>query len=207
MAELLYSNYTDKGASFVANTVVANGGAQVTVQGDIDWVNHQGTASVSSTSSDATLTGVIWAENVVLERRPTLDQILVGMGLAPDPLIARAPNMNSRLDQLIGVIVGLAAEQRDNAQLILQKEGSAFLRDDVLRGRDVKVVRYGTRNIYWIDSETGRMLRLEATSEGAGLPVVVDILERKPVKVTSPDPARVVAATDISEIYASLGQL
>lgn len=207
MAELLYGNYTDSGAQFVVSTVVASGGAQLTLQGEVDWKNHRGITTVSTNLTGATLTGVIWGEQVVFERRPAFDQVLMGIGYGESPLIARAPSMNLRVDQVLAILTGLATEQRDNAQLILQTEGSAFLRDDSLRGRAVHVFRYGTRNIYWVDAETGKMLRLEATSANAGIPTIVDIIERKTVVVPEPPLARVVNVVDIPEIYQSVGQL
>lgn len=207
MAELLYGNYTDGGAQFVVSTVVASGGAQLNLQGEVDWKNHRGIATVSTNVTNATLTGVIWAESVVLERRPAFDQVLAGLGFGQAPLIARVPNLDLRIDQVLAILSGLASEQRDNAQLILQTEGSAFLRDDSLRGRAAHVYRYGTRNIYWVDSETGEMLRLEATSAKGGLPTVVDIIERKSVTVPEPPSSRVVRASDIGELYQTVGQL
>jgi hypothetical protein len=91
--------------------------------------------------------------------------------------------------------------------LILQTEGSAYLRDDILRERPVVVVRYGTRNIYWIDAETGDMLRLEATSKEGGLPLVIDLVEHAPVEVPVPEATRVVDSTAIREFYEPLGSL
>lgn len=203
LADLLYRNYEGGGGVFVVSTLTRPGGDQLTLSGEVDWVTHTGWADVTTTAQDATIVGVRWDATHVLERRPALDGLLAGLGYSDATLISRAPDTERRIDQVIAIVTGLAAEIRDNAQLIMQTEGSAFLRTDTLRGRPATVVRYGTRNIYWFDAETGDMLRLEATTKDGTLPTVVDILQHGPV--TLPDVGSgVVDATDIGELYSSL---
>ena len=206
MAEVLYRNYEGGGARFVVNTLTAPGGDQLTLQGEIDWLTHTGWADVLTTDQEATITGVWWSDTAVLERRPSIDAVLVGMGYPAAPLIGRPVDLDRRIDQVMAIVTGLAAEQRDNAQLIMQTEGSAFVRDDTLRGRPVLVLRYGTRNLYWIDAETGDMLRLEATSKEGGLPTLVD-LERAEIEVPTPEASTVIDAAAIAELYEPLGDL
>lgn len=206
MADLLYRNYQGGGGAFVVSTLTRPGGDQLTVAGEVDWVDHSGWADITTTAEGASLVGVWWDESHVLERRPGLDSLLEGLGYTGATLISRAPDTERRVDQVIAIVTGLAAEIRDNAQLIMQTEGSAFLRSDTLRGRPATVVRYGTRNIYWIDAETGDMLRLEATTKDGSLPTVVDILQRGEVTVPQPETG-VVDASAIDELYASLDQL
>lgn len=207
MAELLYDNYSAGGATFTVNTVTAPGGAQLNLSGEVDWKTHQGWADVTTNSSNATLVGVMWGESILLERRPVVDNVLIGMGVSSPPLISRAPNLDLRLDQVIAVVTGLAATQRDNAQLIMQAPGSAFVRDDILRGTNVHVFRYGTRNLYWVNAATGTLMRLEATSKNGGLPTIVELLEIKAISIPQPDAGRVVRSDAISEIYQTLGPL
>jgi len=206
MADVLYRNYESGGGVFVVSTLTRPGGGQLTVSGEVDWTAHTGWADVTTTEENATLVGVMWDETHVLERRPALDALIQGLGHPGATLISRAPDKERRLDQVIAIVTGLAAEVRDNAQLIMQTEGSAFVRTDTLRGRPVDVLRYGTRNLYWIDAETGDMLRLEATSKDGSIPTVVDILQRGEVDVPEPDTG-VVEASAIDELYSSLEQL
>lgn len=206
MADLLFRNYEAGGAVFVVSTLAEPGGAQLTLSGEVDWTTHSGWADVTTTADSATLVGVWWDQTHVLERRPALDALIDGLGHTGATLISRAPDTERRLDQVIAIVTGLAAEVRDNAQLIMQTEGSAFVRTDTLRGRPVEVVRYGTRNLYWIDAETGDMLRLEATSKDGSMPTIVDILQRGAVDVTRPD-GGVVEVAEIEELYSSLEAL
>jgi len=206
MAEVLYRNHEGGGARFVVNTLTAPGGDQLTLQGEIDWTTHTGWADVITSAVDASVTGVWWSDTSVLERRPSIDVLLAGIGHPGATLIARPVDLQRRLDQVMAIVTGLAAEQRDNAQLIMQTEGSAFVRNDTLRGRPVLVLRYGTRNLYWIDTETGDMLRLEATSREGGLPTLVD-LERAEIEVPTPEASTVIDAAAIAELYEPLGDL
>ena len=93
---------------------------------------------------------------------------------------------NRRLDQLLAVVTGLASETPENAQLIVQAEGSAFIRTDVLREQPVVLLRYGQRSIYWINVESGEMMRFEGVNTTGQFPVIVDILEHGPQAVGLP---------------------
>ena len=53
---------------------------------------------------------------------------------------------------LLAVLTGLAAKNPENSQLILQTEGSSYIRNDVLRDQPVVLLRYGKRSIYWINT-------------------------------------------------------
>lgn len=203
LAEVLTRNYRSGGAVFSVATLDSPGGSTLRFQGRVNWVDHMGEANLDvDEGRSPSIVG--WRRDVVLERWPTSDDVLTGMGAPSAPVIARPPNMQRRLDQVIAILVGLAGERPDNAQLVLQTEGSAFLRDDELRGVPVVVMRYGTRNVYWLDAETGDMLRFEARSAEGDLPIVVDIIERGPQDVALPDTRQWVMIEDIAEYYIGL---
>jgi hypothetical protein len=202
-----YTNYLAKGAEFEANSafLVPGGTESLTMAGTIDWENHRGRALVRGEGKDAGITEVYWEEKFILERRPGLDTVISSMGGPPTAWIARTPDPAARqLDRLVGLIVGMATEQPDNAVLIQQKEDAAFLRDDELRGTKVEVLRYSNRNIYWLDASDGSMLRFEGNSVGGNAPVVIDVLSRKDVDPARPNADDVVPAEQISEIYSGL---
>jgi len=154
---------------------------------------------------EAGITEVYWEETFILERRPAMDAIVSGLGGPSAPWIARRPDPATRqLDRLIGLIVGLASEQPDNALLVQQKEGSEFMRNDTLRDTSVEVLRYGNRNIYWLDAANGSMLRFEGNSAAGNAPVVIDILERKAVDAPRPVESDVVPVDQVAEAYAAI---
>jgi hypothetical protein len=90
------------------------------------------------------------------------------------------------LDQVLAIITGLASEQAENAQLVLQKEGSAYLRHDVLRGKQVAVLRYGNQSIFWIDTETQKCLRFEGINQLGNQPIVIDFIQHGPQAIRLP---------------------
>lgn len=202
-----YTNYLAKGAEFEANSAfLGPGGNQsLTLTGLIDWEHHAGRAVVRGDGREAGITEVYWEETFILERRPAMDAIVSGLGGPSAPWIARPPDPSTQqLDRLIGLIVGLASEQPDNALLVQQKEGSEFMRNDTLRDTAVEVLRYGNRNIYWLDAADGSMLRFEGNSAAGNAPVVIDILERKAVDAPRPAAPDVVPVDRVAEAYAAI---
>jgi len=206
MAEVLFHNYEDGGATFEATASLGPDRGEFSLRGDVDWIGIEGMAEVLRSTGDAPITAVAWRQDQVAERRPALDTVLVGrVANQSTPVIVRAPDPTGRrLDQVIAVIVGLAAPQRDNAQLIAQAEGSTFLRHDSLRGRDTIVVRYGQRSVYWIDEITGRLLRFEGTDSSGRSPLIVDLIDHGPRTIEWPERVEAIEATTIADLYSDL---
>jgi hypothetical protein len=206
LAEALYGNFEAGGADFEAVAAAGPGQDSFSLRGQVDWTGLRGIADVQGGAGDAPITAVIWDTATVGERRPQLDVALLGLvSEGETPVIVRPPQKDTRrLDQVIAVITGLAAPQRDNAQLIAQTEGSAFLREDSLRGRDVLVLRYGKRNVYWLDAATGGMLRFEGTDASGRYPLLIDLLERGPRTVEVPPGAAAISVDEVAELYATV---
>lgn len=200
LSQTMYTNYDLGGATFEVATLTEPNGPQVSLRGVIDWKTHIGASLVSTDVEGAQISQVYWSDNVVGERRPMFDSTLVGMGVEPDPVIVRAPNMNLRLDQILSIITGLASEQPENAQLILQKPSTSFLRQDTLRNSPVTVMRYGERSIFWIEDSTGRMMRFEGNNTVGNMPIVIDFLTTEPQTVTLPNPQQTIASSQLNEI-------
>lgn len=205
MASLQYDNYQDAGASFQVATAFTATHDTLNMQGVIDWKNHVGHAVVAAQGSESGITEVYWTDKAVLERRPAADTVLAGLGYRGVEYIVRAPEPSKRLlDRALAVVLGLASTQRDNPQLIQQKVGSAFMRLDDLRGVPVTVLRYGDRNLYWVDSKTNKMLRFEGNAEAGTAPTIVDIGERGVQTITLPLQNQVIESTAIQELYDAL---
>ena len=206
LAQAGYSNLLAGGAEFEANSAFLGVQPSETVRlvGVVDWENHVGRAMVSSTGANAGLVEVYWNETTVLERWPGMDEIVSSLGGPDRPWVARPPEpATKQIDRLLAILIGLALEQPENALLLQQTEGTAFLRDDVLRGIDVEVLRYGSRNVYWLAADDGIMLRFEGNSAGGNAPTVVDFLAHGTVEVPRPDDGDVVSASAIPEIYSA----
>ena len=177
LAQVLYRNYEAKGAVFELSTRALTGSGTVTLSGKVNWENHSGVAVVSGYSTgDGVVEAIAWTSNAIAEKRPAWADRL--MGKDPQSFFVRPVAIDSQqLDRLVAVLVGLAATQPENAQLILQNEGAQFVRTDTLRNTDAIVLRYSPKLLYWLDAQTGQMLRMEATDSTGTWPVVVDILQ------------------------------
>jgi hypothetical protein len=189
LAEVLSRNREAGGATFVATALDASNGATVVMEGTVDWTLGHGVATVAGLrDADGEVTGVAWTRDGVAERRPDRMEELARMGLDPVAthwLRAVDPAAHT-VDRLIGIVLGLATERPDNAQLVLQKPDAGFVRDDELRGVAVEVLRYSDRTVLWIDPATGALLRFEGNDSRGAAPVVVDLIERGPVSVELP---------------------
>lgn len=204
LAQVLYSNYEAGGADFVVTSLTEPRGQQVQLQGIVDWKNHSGHAVIRASLPDTQLSDVYWLTNMAAERRPTFDQILMGQGAAPEPVLVRSPNMNLRLDQMLAVVTGLASQQPENAQLILQNPNTEFIRDDTLQGTEVMVVRYGQRSLYWIAKDSGRLVRFEGNNERGDLPIVVDLPAVGSRTIDFPTEDRFISQSELGEMSSIL---
>lgn len=207
LAQAGYHNLLAGGAEFEANSAVLGSVTTQTVSliGVIDWERHVGRARVSIVGVDDGIVEVYWTEDAVFERWPEADATIAALGGPSQPWVVRAPQPQARpLDRLLGVVLGLALEQPENAVLIQQKEGSAFIRDDDLRGRTVEVLRFGERSMYWLARDDGSMLRFEGNFSGGSSPTVVDFLRFGAVSAEPPPNEAVVPVENISRLYAAL---
>jgi hypothetical protein len=203
LAEVLVSNYEAGGAAFRLSTLDAPGGNQLDLEGQVDWAGHEGAAVVRVAAGRAP-TAVGWTLTEVMEKWPGLDPVLQARGAGPDAVLVRSPDTSRRLDQTLAIVMSLAGERADNAVLIAQKPGSAYLRDDMVGDKPVVVLRYGTRNVYWLDADTGDLVRFEASNQAGNLPTVVDILELGERDIDLPPPASRVPIPTLDGTYEAL---
>lgn len=204
IANAMYKNHSAGGISFLLSTPSDSGSGTVALQGEVDFVSLLGHAVVAGGATPNPVTEVFWGKNAVVERRPTLDVILSEIGHPMARFIARPIDMkNRRLDVLISTVMGMGMEQPDNAVLIRQREGSAYVRDDILRDTKVQVLRYGDRLTLWIDPTTGNLLRFEGTNSQRNFPVVIDILSIGKAAIKFPVRDAVVDVTTLGTDFAA----
>jgi len=189
LSQVLYRNHEAGGAVFSLTARDDLSGATITLEGVIDWERLQGRALVVGfADSHGPVTEVAWTSEAVAERRPDRLDVLAARGELPDTFFLRpAAPAAGGLDRLLAIVTALATTQPDNAQLVLQNPGAAFLRRDSLRGTEVEVLRYSDRSVHWVDPVSGVLLRLEATDSFGGSPVVVDLLALGPQQVVLPE--------------------
>jgi len=188
LAEALFRNHEATGATFSLVSLDQGSGATLTLEGIIDWSGLRGRARVGGYADEAGVVDEIaWTHDAIAELRPAQIEILASRGESPGTFFLRAADPQFHpLDRLVAIVTGLATAQPENAQLILQNPGAAFLRDDVLSGRNVVVLRYSERSIYWIEASSGELVRFEGRNSLGGSPVIVDLLELGPHQVELP---------------------
>jgi hypothetical protein len=188
LAQALHQNHEAGGATFRLVASDEATGGTITLEGAVDWTRSQGRATVQGHADElGTVVEIAWTADAVAELRPELVGELVTRGLDPSTFVLRPIDISGHpLDRLIAIVSGLATEQPDNAQLVIQNPGSGFVRSDAIRGVEVEVLRYSERSLLWIEPASGRLLRFEGTNALGGAPVVIDILELGPVGVELP---------------------
>lgn len=205
MADVQFDNYDVGGARFEVATTFTVTGDTLYLSGSVDWMNHEGRATVRATGAESGITEVWWNETVILERRPSLDAVLAGLGYESVRYLARPPATSTRqIDRAIAIVMALASEERQNPVLIQQEDGSAYLRDDTLRDSDVEVLRYGQRNQYWLSVDDATLMRFDGNSANGSAPIVVDLLQRGVQDIPRPADAEVLAIDAVPEIYESI---
>jgi hypothetical protein len=202
LADVLWRNHEAGGAHFrlVAKSGTAEG--DIAIEGDIDWVKHLGYGRVAGGSQPHPVNEVWWDANSVAEWRPSLENEVRGViGNVSNPVLVRNPDQESRrLDQLLALVVGLSARTPENAQLILQKKDTSFLRTDVLRNSPVLVFRYGRKTIYWIDKEEKTLLRFEGNNTTGQFPIIIDFEDFGSKVLTFPKNATLVKLSEYTEL-------
>ena len=204
LAETMFLNHREGTANFEVSTLEEPGGRRLGMSGTVDWTARSGAANVLVEGRAGNLVAVAWGSNTVAEKRPINDGLLEGLGMPPGSWISRPIDTRRRVDQVIGMVMGLASKRPENAVLIQQKPGSMFLRNDTLRGSPVEVVRYGERSIFWIDKGTGMMLRFEGNNEPGTLPVIVDLRLDSVQFVRAPSAGEVISVGDKPELSVLL---
>jgi hypothetical protein len=162
LSQVLLRNLESGGASVEAD-VPFGPGTRLTLDGDVDWADHTGRATLTTFSDgdgDGTaerrdeVTEVAWSEQEVA-LRPEDGEWSVR---AADP-------RNTPLDQVIALIVGAAGPERDNPLLVAQS-AATFVRTDSVDDVAVDVIDGGGPLTYWIGVDDGALHRLDAEIAG-----------------------------------------
>lgn len=200
LAEVLVDNLDSQGAAFVVSARTAAGDT-LNMTGEVDWAGHRGVATIVATGPESGLYRIIWTDDVMLEQRPALlAQVADAENLTAE-WIARPPSPPTRtLDKIVAIIASLAGDQIDNAVLIAQAPGSAYLGTDTVDGREVAVLRYGERNRYWL-ADDGELVRFEQPPLPGNDAILIDFSDRGPRSVDLPAADAVVDARALGDLY------
>lgn len=200
LAEALYANWEAGGVTFELNAAPAPG-ESVVVQGQVDFAQQVGYGLVSAVGEDAPVKGVVFTQTTILENIPALIDATAAVGGPQFVWVARPVDTSAnQLDGLLGVVFGLATQQRDNPELIAQS-GAQWIRADTLRGTRVDVFEYSPQARFWIEQGGTRLLRFEGNNDTLTRPIVIDITERGPITSPTVDDSAVVTPQDLDGLY------
>ena len=197
LAETLVNNREVGGADFQVTARLPNGDT-ATLEGVVDWVGLSGQAVVTTSEGAAAVAEVVWTDTEVYERIPDLIDLATQAG---DDIewVSRSPDPDGRdIDAMIEVLLGLSAEEADDADALRDEPGTAHLRTDTVasQGVDVDVFRYGTATILWVEQGGTTIWRFESLSNDR--PLVADLFDHGPRTIEVPD---AVPAESLAELY------
>lgn len=207
LAETLFANLESGTADFRLNARLPDG-STLAMTGTVDWAAHEGRASVTATGlPERPVVEVAWTRSIVLEQIPELSELADELGRTGGDWYARTPDLQARqLDSLIQLVMGLATEQRDNAVLVAQREGTAWLRTDRVPDTDVEVdvMRFGPRTVFWVERDGFRLHRFEGNNREGSRPVVIDLSDHGAARLDMPSGDGVVDAMPLADLYEAL---
>ena len=205
-AELLagaqFLNYKNDGAEFEMDFGVKGTASHFTMTGQMNWDDLVGYGTI--TPDEGEPFEVWWREDIVIQSDPRLAALLQAADQQP-VYVAHKPNPQANpVDKACAILLHLGSKQRDNPLLVKQTEGSAYLGDATVRGTATQILRYGAINRFWIDPNTGLMLRFAGNSKAGKAPETVELLTHEPQTMYAPQ-GRIVTQAQAEELAAQFG--
>ncbi len=205
LSRMLLKNEQAKGA-VAAMYLPFGSAATFTLRGPVDWVEHQGAFTMSTTRSDGVAvpdSQVIWDRGSLLTQVDGLDKAMEAKGRPGVAFVQRALNPErASLDQIVAFVGSLAVDRAENPILIRQGD-TAYLGSKTVDGATLDGYRFG-KTRYWIEPSSGLLRRIEARFARYDQPVVITLTDHGPQSITVPPPSAVVDAASIGDVLATL---
>lgn len=210
LSRLLFMNYDQGGADFVAN-VPYGIGASIVIEGVVDWKMHTGSAKLFVKKADGTTadTSEIWWRNpnnvqsgFVATSLKGLTEAMAKAGRPGVKYVAR-PLSTSPIDIILKYLDALSSDQAENPLLLRQDKRAGYLGVETIPSGEADVIKFG-RSRYWIDLKSKRMVQASAGLAGLRTDTVFTISDPGQKTIAFPPNSEVVDAGTIPEIYAEL---
>lgn len=202
LASAQFLNYRNKGAEFEMDFGVKGTPSHFTMKGQMNWDDLVGHGVI--TPDEGPQIEVWWREDVVVQSDPQLAAVLQAADQQA-VFVSHPPNPQANpIDKACAVMLHLGSKQRDNPLLVRQAEGSAYLGEATVRETATQILRYGEINRFWIDPETGLILRFAGNSKARKAPVVVDLLTHEAQTIYAP-PGPIVSQQQARRIAKQYG--
>jgi len=205
-AELLagaqFLNYRNDGTEFEMDFGVKGTPSHFTMTGQMNWDDLVGYGTI--TPDEGEPFEVWWREDIVIQSDPQLAALLQAADQQP-VYVAHKPNPQANpVDKACAIMLHLGSKQRDNPLLVRQAKGSAYLGDATIRGTETQILRYGEINRFWIDPQTGLMLRFAGNGKAGKSPETVDLLTHEAQTIYAPQ-GQIVTQAQAKQIAAQYG--
>ncbi len=203
LADVLHRNLDAGGAQFDAVATV--GGAPVRLQGIVSWTDHAGSAALSVGSLPPY--EVRWTADAVFRALPGLSERMAALGRPGVGWVVRpADPQGTRLDVVIGLVVGLAATTHDNPVSLQQQAEVQWLRSETAGEGAIDVYRKGRLelSIGRADSMLRRVVAQLAFTDGH---LRIDLTAFGPQPFALPPQVEIVDGREIPAVYSELTQL
>lgn len=190
VAQMLFRNYQAGGAT-VSAAADYSPQLSVAVNGEVDWKNHTGALTMTSTFADGRpqeVQEVVFTQDAVYTKVSPEQAVILSQQGKPDAQwVVRAPDREGRpVDQLIGLLVSLASTRPDNPQLVLQGE-VRFDREEQIGDTATEVFTDpGKDASYWVATDTGQVVRFRGTLPGFAGPITIDFSSPGSTSVSIP---------------------
>ena len=202
LAGAQFLNYKNKGAEFEMEVGVPGTESNFMMKGQMNWAGLVGYGVV--TREGAPPVQVWWREDMVIQSHPALAAVLRAAD-RPEVYVAHRPNPQANpIDKAAAILMHLGSRRRENALLVRQKKGSAYLGNDDVRGTPTQILRYGEINTFWIDPRSGLMQRFAGNNSTGKSPQRVDLLTHERQVIYAP-PGPVVNGQAARQIARSYG--
>jgi hypothetical protein len=199
VAQMLFLNYQSGGAH-VSASVDYSPQVSVQVAGIVDWPDHSGRLTVTSTFSNGqpqSVQPVVFTEKAVYDPATSAQaSALAAKGHPGVKWLQRLPAPKTRpVDEIIGLIVSLSATRPDNPEIVARQGGLTFDHAEVVAGHQADAYASTKRSTYWVARRGGHLLRFRGLLPGFGGPIEVDLSQFGSTHVAVPAASSVAPAS------------
>ncbi|MCB0979020.1 MAG: hypothetical protein KDB02_16320, partial [Acidimicrobiales bacterium] len=198
LAQMLFLDYQVGGARISASVTYDD--LSITVTGAVDWREHTGRLDVTTSDGQGgeRTQQVRFTADTVFDRiTPEQAARLPEDRRGTVKWVARPPSPDQRpIDRVIELLVSLAASRPDNPQLVAQKQVTYEGTETVGERKAFVYTSAKVGATYWLDADSGHLLRFRGSLPGFAEPIVIDLSEQGPTEIELPGSAEQVRSSD-----------
>jgi hypothetical protein len=207
-SRVLVKGRDDKGAHFSA-IVPFGPAATFTIVGDVDWINYQGSGTLSAKRSDKQPVPdqkLYWSNGTLVQNVEGIESAMAAKGRTGVKYVSRPIKQEqAALDRVIILINSMANTRAENPILLRQRNDVSYAGQTTFDNVTVDRFRYGNTQ-YWIGPDGGlrKLIAIFKTFTG---PVEITFTDKGPKTFAAPAAIEVVAAAEIPDVLKALTEI